>query len=183
MGFIGLSKPTQQKVSNSLELGDLAPASRLGLTDSAFSLVAFLRHTGCPFAEATVKQLSECADKYPEIGIHLVCHGKEEIAKTWIEKFNLSPKLNFKVDSDRELYGSFGLGYSSTIHLMHPKVLWGVAKLLPKGIRNRSASGTRWQKAGSFILDRSNKVVWKHEPETADEVPNFEDTIKQVLNI
>lgn len=44
----------------------------------------------------------------------------------------------------------------------------GVMRLWFKGIRNRMATGTRWQRAGVFLV-REGRVVWCHVPGSAQE--------------
>ena len=49
--------------------------------------------------------------------------------------------------------------------------------LRKEGIRNRIASGTRWQKAGAFLVGSDGRVVWKQVPDTADQVPGIDEIL------
>ena len=39
-------------------------------------------------------------------------------------------------------------------------------------------SGSRWQKSGSFAVDRNGVVIWGGAAERADWIPNFEEAVK-----
>jgi len=47
--------------------GDRAPALPIALEAGRPAVVAFLRHTGCPFAEATLRALREASLAGPEL--------------------------------------------------------------------------------------------------------------------
>ena len=80
------------------------------------------------------------------------------------------------VDEARELYARWGLGVSSTWHVLSPGGLWKVYKLgKEEGIWNRpTESGTRWQTAGSFGVDRDGVVKWVQVAGRADEVAELD---------
>ena len=178
MPFIGLAKPKQQDVSERLDIGDTVPE---GLASHGqYSLIVFLRHTGCPFAEAMLKDLSELADEHAELHCVAVCHGEHDITQAWINQFELSPELNIYFDDNRELYGKWGLGYSNIFHLANPKMLYSLISLLPQGIHNRDASGTRWQPHASFLVCPDQTVQWVHYPQHAGDLPDLHDAANAI---
>ncbi len=172
MPFIGLKRPPQQVVQAALKEGDLAPSAPWRRAGQA-ELVCFLRHTGCPFAEAVLKALSELAERQPELKCVAVLHGDEAIASQWSDSFDLSPALHIVVDETREIHGEWGVGYGAAGKLFHPAVLPALLRLALKGIRNRDASGTRWQQQECFMLDQEGHVVWHHVPAHVGDLPNF----------
>lgn len=172
MPFIGLSKPPEQTLSSTLHVGSRAPESSF-LKPDCDNLIVFLRHTGCPFAEAALKLLSDYSKTYPEINCCAVFHGEKIISEQWISAFNLSSDLTFIFDEQREHYGKWGVGYSEASHLVNPMMLVNLIKLALKGIRNREASGTRWQQQAAFVVDENGTVRWFHFPVHAGDLPDF----------
>lgn len=66
-------------------IGSPAPLPpKLGLSSySADTLIAFVRHCGCPFAEAEVKQLVKVANEESNLKIVIVAMSEERDAKEW----------------------------------------------------------------------------------------------------
>jgi hypothetical protein len=172
MPFIGLSKPPEQILSPSLHVGSRAPESPF-LKPNKKNLIVFLRHTGCPFAEAALKALSEYAANHPETNCCAILHGETNISEQWATNLKLTRHVKLIFDEQREHYGKWGIGYSTPAHLLHPMMLVNLAKLALKGIRNRNASGTRWQQQAAFLVDENGTVRWYHLPRHAGDLPNF----------
>ena len=170
--MIGLIKPRMQTVRAQIELGEIPPPE-LFLSPKRKNVVCFLRHTGCPFAEELCKQASSIAEANPEINVTVVAHGEEPIARAWFNEIKLAPSITALVDPDRERYGRWGLGYCDASELINPKVLWRVGSLLLAGIRNRKASGTRWQRQAVFVVDKDGRVAWRHIAGNVSDVPKI----------
>jgi AhpC/TSA antioxidant enzyme len=170
--MIGLTKPRMQQVHAQIELGETPPAEFF-LKSGTKNLVCFLRHTGCPFAEELCKQASSISEANPELNVIVVAHGEEPIARAWFDEIKLAPSITALVDPDRDLYGRWGLGYCDASELMAPKVLWRVGSLMLKGIRNRKASGTRWQRQAVFVVDKEGRVAWRHIAGNVSDVPKI----------
>lgn len=66
-------------------IGSQAPQPpKLGLSNySADTLIAFVRHCGCPFAESEVKQLAKVANEVSSLRIVIVAMSEEAGAKEW----------------------------------------------------------------------------------------------------
>ena len=77
------------------------------------------------------------------------------------------------IDRPRESYARWGLGRSSLRHFAGPRSLGQVARLARQGIRNRHPDGTRWQRAGTFAVDRDGVVRWRHLPDHAGSLPDL----------
>lgn len=84
------------------------------------------------------------------------------------------------VDTERELYAQWGLGVSSTWHVINPWTLVSTFTLGKKeGIWNRGTeSGTRWQTAGSFAVDNEGVVKWARVASSADDIPDFQEGLR-----
>lgn len=177
MANIGFSKPPQQKVAAALKAGDNAPILE-NIDVNKTTLIAFLRHIGCPFAEATVKQLRqdyERLDTNNNIQFVIVTHGDNEVAEKWLAEIGGYNGLTWLHDTNRERYGAWGIGYSNRRHVLSLKNFGTIFSLLPKGIRNRDASGTRWQQANAFLVGDDGKIKAVHNPIYARDMPSYNE--------
>lgn len=84
------------------------------------------------------------------------------------------------VDETRELYAKWGLGISSTWHVLNPWTLWNAYSLGKKEkIWNRpTESGNRWQMAGSWAADGEGVVVWGAVAKSTDDIPDFGEAVR-----
>jgi hypothetical protein len=169
MASIWLSRPPAPPLSPPVRTGQIAPHSELFQSTARLRVVAFLRHTGCPFAENTVKQLRPWADQHRQVAVFVVCHGDAALTEGWIQAIGGLGRLHLVTDPQQELYAQWGVGYASFWHFGGLPSLLGVVALWTKGIRNRGATGTRWQKAAMFLLD-GDRVAWSHAPQSAQEL-------------
>lgn len=135
------------------------------------AVVAFLRHTGCPFAEATMEKLRELPD---DVRVIAVSHAPEDATAKWCEAIGGTGDVRLLIDKERALYAKWGLGRSSLAHFMGRESLREVARLArTEGIRNRHPDGTRWQQAGTFAVDERGIVTWRHIPRHAGDLPDL----------
>jgi hypothetical protein len=145
-------------------------------------IVAFLRHTGCPFAEATLLSLREAASSAAgRLDWIAVSHAPAQETVRWSDAVGGSGDVQLLLDPERTFYGSWGLGRSSPAHFMGRRSLAAVRRLAKDGIRNRHPHGTRWQQAGTFAVDASGVVRWRHLPAHAGELPDIEAAMASVL--
>jgi hypothetical protein len=155
------------------ELGSAAPAAMpLGEVQGP-AVVAFLRHVGCPFSEATMRAMSEGANRRPEVSWIAVSHAGLEATDRWCAEVGASHRVRLVIDEERAAYGAWGLGRTSLGHFAGRRSLAAVASLARKGIRNRHPAGTRWQRAGTFAVDSSGRIAWRHIPRHAGELPDL----------
>jgi len=131
------------------------------------TLLAFLRHTGCPFAERDIKKLRAWKQFNQDVQVIAVTHGDIGVRDAWLAEIGGAGALLAVHDTDRKLYGKWGLGYSSALHFMGARSIAGVIRLWLHGIHNRQASGTRWQHSGMFLI-RDAQVTWHHIPVSAE---------------
>ncbi|HEY2601473.1 MAG TPA: AhpC/TSA family protein [Thermoleophilaceae bacterium] len=145
------------------------------------AVVAFLRHVGCPFAEATMRALSEEAEKRPDVDWIAVSHAPLEATDRWCATVGASHHVRLVIDERRAVYGAWGLGLSSLGHFAGRRSLGAVARLACKGIRNRHPAGSRWQQAGTFAVDVDGAVVWRHIPRHAGDLPDLADAAEAAV--
>ncbi|EKD13062.1 uncharacterized protein L3040_007143 [Drepanopeziza brunnea f. sp. 'multigermtubi'] len=167
------------------EINSKAPSdSKLPLPPSNGkpTIVTFLRHCGCPFAEKTFLSLRSLAAEDSSKNYIAVSHSSSSATQNWLSSLDGAGKVQVIVDDTRELYAAWGLGVSSTWHVLNPWSLYSVYTLGKKeGIWNKpTESGSRWQTSGSFAVDGQGKVKWVKVPKAADEVPDFGEATEEV---
>lgn len=136
-------------------------------------MIAFLRHTGCPFAEATMRAMREQSEARADVEWVAVSHADAQPTHSWCESVGGRGRVQVLIDPERVFYATWGLGRSSLSHFMGRRSLSEVKRLAAHGIRNRHPHGTRWQQAGTFAVDASGTVRWRHIPAHAGELPDL----------
>jgi hypothetical protein len=156
------------------ELGDPAPELPVTRAPGRPVVVAFLRHTGCPFAEATLRAMHDAAAA--DAGVHWVAvsHAAADATDRWCRGIGGSAGAQVVSDPSRRSYAAWGLGQTSMSHFLGRRSLGAVTRLARQGIRNTHPTGTRWQSAGTFALDRESIVRWRHLPEYAGDLPDLD---------
>jgi hypothetical protein len=141
-------------------------------------VVAFLRHAGCPFAEQTMRMLRTAAAGSPEVLWVAVSHAVPDATDRWAASLGGSGSVELVSDPSRRVYAAWGLGRTSLGHFLGRRSLAAVAAAAREGIRNTHPSGTRWQSAGTFAVDRDGIVRWVHIPEHAGELPDLDRALQ-----
>lgn len=141
------------------------------------AVVAFLRHVGCPFAEATVREMAALVSAHPALDFIAVTHSGEEPSRRWCDAFGGAAGVQLVADPERAHYAAWGVGLSDRHHFAGKESLAAVWRLLDRGIHNRWASGTRWQAAATFAVDRAGLLRWRHQPAHAGDLPPLDDAI------
>lgn len=144
-----------------------------GLTEGRPAIVAFMRHTGCPFSENTARMLREAAAANPDVDFVAVSHAPADATARWADAIGGLPDVRVLVDHQRVHYATWGVGRTSLGHFAGRRSLAEVARLARQGIRNRHPDGTRWQSAGTFAVDAGGVVRWRHLPQHAGDLPDL----------
>jgi hypothetical protein len=156
--------------------GDDAPAFPLGLDEP--TVLVFLRHVGCPFAERTARDAVALVERRADAPrVVLVSHGSTEATTEWARAVGIGDavdgeRVRVLADPKRGTYADWGLGLTDAAHFAGPRALAGVASLLRDGITNRHPSGSRWQRAGAFAV-ADGRVAWRHHPADASDLPDL----------
>jgi hypothetical protein len=177
--------PTAVNTSPAPEVGAKAPSSSklpIPNPNGKPTIVTFLRHCGCPFAEKTFHELRNYANKNKEVNFVAVSHSDKEATEKWVIAVGGEWETQVIVDSEREIYAQWGLGVSSAWHVLNPWSMYSVYKLgKQEGIWNKpTESGNRWQTSGSFAVDGEGIVKWSKIAKAADDIPNFKEALKSV---
>lgn len=151
-----------------------------GLEPGRPAVVAFLRHTGCPFAEATARMLREAAAAEPDVGFVAVSHAPTAATARWCDAVGGLEHVRVLIDDGRVHYATWGLGRTSLGHFAGRRSMAEVARLARAGVRNRHPDGTRWQRAGTFALDGEAIVRWRRVPAHAGDLPDLSAAIAAV---
>jgi hypothetical protein len=160
--------------------GDPAPTIPVTPTGARPTVLAFLRHTGCPFAEQTLRMLRDAAGASSDVRWVAVSHASAEATGRWSRALGGADGVELVSDPSRRGYAAWGLGRTTAGHFLGRRSLAAVAALAREGIRNRHPSGTRWQSAGTFALDSEWIVRWRHLPEHAGDVPDLAGALEAV---
>jgi len=172
--------PADNRPARVPEVGDPAPPLG-GESGGGPRVIVFLRHTGCPFAEATMRAAGELADESAELEVVGVTHSHPEATAAWAQRCGGAGRVRLIEDEDRAIYAAWGLGRSSLSHFLGARSLRAVAREARRGIRNTRAHGTRWQQAGTFAVDGAGTVVWRHLPEHAGDLPDLDAAARAAL--
>jgi AhpC/TSA antioxidant enzyme len=172
--------PRQLPVAIGPEPGDPAPKLPIELAPGRAAIVAFLRHTGCPFAESTMRMLRDGAAAHPELEWVAISHATREATDAWCRAIGGTHGVRVASDPSRGVYAAWGLGRTGVGHFLGRRSLAEVARLARTGVRNRHPSGTRWQSAGTFAIDAQGLVRWRHLPEHAGDLPDLDAAIRAI---
>ena len=141
------------------------------------AVIAFLRHVGCPFAEATIRQMAALAAARPAIDFIAVTHSDAKPSQRWCDAFGGAAGVQLVPDPDRALYAAWGVGLSDRKHFAGSDSLSSLNRLLDDGIHNRWASGNRWQAAATFGVDPAGRLAWRHVPRHAGDLPALDQAV------
>jgi hypothetical protein len=164
------------------ELGAPAPDLPDGAPETGPLVVAFLRHTGCPFAEWTARELRAAAARQPGVAWVAVSHAPPTATGAWAEAIGGVAGVTLVSDPERCAYSAWGLGRSSLGHFAGRRSLAQVARLAREGVRNRHPDGTRWQRAGTFAVAADGSVAWRHLPDHAGDLPDLDAAAAAALD-
>lgn len=182
--------PPSTQLSPFPDVGSKAPSTPqlpLPAKDGRPTIVTFLRHCGCPFAEDTFVSMRALAAQNPSIHFVAVSHSSASATETWLKGVGgageAANPITVIVDEGRKVYAKWGLGSSGWMHVLSPASMVSVYKLgKAKNIWNRpTESGSRWQQAGSWGVDGGGIVRWGGPAQRADDVADLEEAVRVVL--
>ena len=173
-------KPKARALAAPPELGAKVPELP-ARSPGRSAIVAFLRHVGCPFAEATVHHLTALAASQPAIDFIAVTHSPEKPSRSWCNAFGGAAGVQLVFDPDRARYAAWGVGLSDGKHFAGAKSMAALRRLLDEGIHNRWASGNRWQAAATFAVDPAGVLCWRHFPRHAGDLPPLHEAVNALI--
>jgi len=180
-----LFAPKAPRTSTIPQPGQPAPDTpKIPLEPHKRTIIAFLRHCGCPFAEKTFLHMREAAQRHPDVDFIAVSHSDQRATDNWLQSLpdagSKSGNVRVVVDDKLEGYAAWGLGPSGLLHVLNPTSLGAVSTLGKEGIRVRSTeSGSRWQTSGTYAVGGDGRVKFGGPARRADDMPDFEQFVRE----
>lgn len=133
-------------------------------------------------AEKIFRKLRDVAESHPDIHCIAVSHSDKASTDKWLQDVGGSGKIEVIVDDQRQSFADYGLGYSSIWAVLNP---WSLSNAMSigktEGINIRpTESGSRWQTAGLFAVDRQGKVTYSYPAKTSDDLGDLDVAIKSI---
>lgn len=149
---------------------------------SVFDIPRYGELTRGVVAEKTFLDMRTAATRHHSVRFVAVSHSSSLATEHWLASLpdpEQNSLVHVIVDEERGTYADWGLDVSSFWHVMNPWSLLSVYRLGKReGIWNRpTESGTRWQTAGTFLVDGLGMVKWSKPSASADEVPDFAEAL------
>ncbi|CAO1623838.1 unnamed protein product [Parajaminaea phylloscopi] len=150
------------------------------------TIVAFVRHCGCPFAEKEVRLLGEVRKKYDDSQVQIVIvqhSSKEETLKWWNNIGEPIKDATILIDPEREIYSAFGIGVLGWGGLFSMNLLTQLQDLRKEGIVNTKTGGGswRWSTSGGLAIDQRGIVKWSKEAQSAEQMCPYDTEVVQSL--
>lgn len=136
------------------------------------TIVAFLRHFGCPFCREMVADLRDLSreidDSLPVLFVYQNTPeaGEEFFRETW-------PEARAVADPDRRLYEAFGVGQASVGQALNPGVWACTFRAVSRGHLPGVPDSDPRTMPGLFIVDSEGTVRWAHDFAHAADHPDF----------
>jgi peroxiredoxin len=140
-------------------------------------LVAFLRHTGCPFCKEAAADLARDKAVFDAMGVELVLvhMGDEQAGKRFFESYGLADTPHIS-DPDRTLYRALKLQRGNLRELFGPRV-WGRAvAAATQGHWMGALHGDSFQMPGLFLI-RNGRIKRAFCYETAADRPDYTEFV------
>ncbi|CAD6899823.1 unnamed protein product [Tilletia controversa] len=162
--------------------GSQAPALD-GVEFSKPTLVAFVRHCGCPFAQKEIILLGRAyKNSGDKLQIVIVQHAAQESIDDGEKHL---PQVKIIADPEHKVYASWGVGSLSVLGLWWPPALFNLAVLAYKeGIVNTPTRQGSWryQNSGGFAVDQQGVVRWSKIARHPGDMCDYEEAGKKVVS-
>ncbi|WWD08988.1 hypothetical protein V865_007103 [Kwoniella europaea PYCC6329] len=166
------------------------PSTDIRLDDGTPTLVAFVRHCGCPFAEKEINLLSEEVRKNDELRVIIVQHAEMDQVKSWFDEIggpSLFPDSNRYIllpDPKREIYAQWGIGQLGWMGMINSTVLDNLKQLKQSDgidLRTTGKGSYRWQNSGGFAVDGKGVVKWRKVAEDSSDICDYTNASRTIL--
>lgn len=171
--------------------GDRAPELLDENWTTAPHLVAFVRHCGCPFAQAEVESLGRALKAHPNVRIVIVAHSAEDVVQDWFDRVGKSnfpseaKDVRLVADPKFQIYANWGIGQMGYSGMLNTDMIKNLRALASQGIKNtQTGEGSyRWQNSGGFAVDHGGKVQYAKLATHAGDTVDYEEAVKTILQI
>ncbi|TIA09968.1 hypothetical protein D6C80_08322 [Aureobasidium pullulans] len=175
------------------EIGDQAPA-RVGSVDLKSgggrpTLVAFVRHCGCPFAEKEVQLLGAESRKNEKLHVVIVQHSEEATTQQWFEDiggkkaFPDSKRYTLVADPERKAYAAWGVGSLGWGGMVNGGVMEALKSLKESDgidLRPTGVGSYRWQNSGGFAVDSAGTIRWRKIAKDSSDMCGYSEAAKTI---
>lgn len=146
------------------QVGGRAPQSeQIRFPAAKPTVILFLRHCGCPFAEKAFRILTSLSATHPNLHFLAVSHSSQSDTDAWVIDVGGEWEADLIVDESRLIYAQWGLGTTSTWYAYKPWALWNTYKLgVAEGIWGRKEK-PRAASVGSDSSGHGGKEMSVHE--------------------
>ena len=140
-------------------------------------LMAFLRHTGCPFCREAAADLARERAMFQAIGLRLalVHMGDEQRGENFFDSYGLAD-VPCVSDPERTLYRAFKLRRGKLRQLFGLRVWRRAVSAALRGHWPGSLQGDLFQMPGLFLI-RNGEIVRTFRYETAADRPNYPEFV------
>ncbi|KAI9641633.1 hypothetical protein NHQ30_009487 [Ciborinia camelliae] len=162
---------------------EIAPPPVVGTKAPGTARLMLPMGDGRAFAEKTFIELRRLANKHQNLHFIAISHNSKEATDRWVQQVGGAWSVQVIVDEDREIYANWGLGVSTTWHLLNPWTEIARQQLgKQEGIWGREVdpSGNRWVVGGSWTTDQMGTIKWGAASKSADEIPDLVEACKSV---
>ena len=140
-------------------------------------LMAFLRHTGCPFCREAAGDLAQERTMFESLGVRLalVHMGDDLLGKKFFESYGLAdmPRV---ADPERTLYRAFKLRRGRLRQLFGIRIWRRALSAALRGHWPGSLQGDSFQMPGLFLI-RNGEIVRTFRYETAADRPDYAEFV------
>lgn len=154
--------------------GPHAGQNLASLSDSTPTLLALLRHTGCPFCQEAMADITRALPELDERGVTpvLVFQTPDAgLASALAATIGLEG-IDVVTDPDRALYRAFEIPRGNVWQVFGPRVMLGVVRTLTRGLRPaKKVGGDVLQLPGTVLVHKGKvlgRYVHRHQADRAN---------------
>ena len=122
------------------------------------------------------RKAAESRPDYP--AIVFVYQGSAELGVAFFNKF--APDARAIADSSKTFYKAFELDRGGVRQVLGPAVWSRGFEAWREGHRVGKPVGDPWQMPGVFLVE-FDRILWSFRPDTAAEMPNYDDFAKMTV--
>ncbi|CAC9887865.1 unnamed protein product, partial [Aureobasidium pullulans] len=170
------------------EVGEQAPA-KVGSVDLKSgggrpTLLAFVRHCGCPFAEKEVQLLGAESRKNEKLHVVIVQHSDEATTQQCGKKaFPDSKRYTLIADPERKAYAAWGVGSLGWGGMVNGGVMEALKSLKESDgidLRPTGVGSYRWQNSGGFAVDSAGTIRWRKIANDSSDMCDYSEAAKTI---
>ena len=122
------------------------------------------------------------AEAHPDIHFIAISHSDQASTDRWFESVGGPGKIEVIVDAESQLYAQWGLGVAGLGHVFNVETFKSLYNLIStENMWNKpTESGSRWQTAGTWVVDGNGTLVWGGPASSAHDMPDLETAVASI---